>query len=69
MSGLIAMAVASVFWIIGESYMTIPELGQISRYQQVMDSAPFGLLGGALGGAFGGAMLEILGIRLEEHIT
>jgi len=29
-SGLIAMAVASVFWIIGESYMTIPELGQIA---------------------------------------
>ena len=68
-SGLIAMAVASVFWIIGESYMTIPELGQISRYQRVLDAAPLGLLGGALGGAFGGAMLEILGIRLEEHIT
>lgn len=67
-SGLIAMAVASVFWIIGESYMTIPELGQISQYQRVLDAAPFGLLGGALGGAFGGAMLEILGIRLEEHI-
>ena len=68
-SGLIAMAVASVFWIIGESYMTIPELGQISQYQQVMDAAPLGLLGGALGGAFGGAMLEILGIRMEEHIA
>lgn len=67
-SGLIAMAVASVFWIIGESYMTIPELGQISHYQQVLDAAPYGLFGGALGGAFGGAMLEILGIRMEEHI-
>ncbi|WP_456407066.1 hypothetical protein [Thiolapillus sp.] len=67
-SGLIAMAVASVFWIIGESYMTMPELGQVSQYQQVLDAAPYGLFGGALGGAFGGAMLEILGIRLEEHI-
>ncbi|HDK37489.1 MAG TPA: hypothetical protein ENG92_00520 [Thiolapillus brandeum] len=68
-SGLIAMTVASVFWIIGESYMTIPELGQVSQYQQVLDAAPLGLLGGALGGAFGGAILEILGIRLEEHIA
>ena len=67
--GLIAVAVASVFWIIGESYLTVPELGQISRYQGVLDAAPLGLLGGIVGGAFGGAMLEILGIRLEEHIN
>ncbi len=67
--GLIAVAVASVFWIIGESYLTIPELGQISRYQGVLDAAPLGLFGGVIGGAFGGAMLEILGIRLEEHIN
>ncbi|WP_457675006.1 hypothetical protein [Thiolapillus sp.] len=67
--GLIAIAVASVFWIIGESYLTVPELGQTSRYQGVLDAAPMGLLGGIIGGAFGGAMLEILGIRLEEHIN
>jgi hypothetical protein len=68
-SGIIAMAVSAVFWLIGESYMTVPLLGQESRYQMVLDAVPFGLLGGALGGAFGGAMLEILGIKLEEHIT
>ena len=67
-SGIIAMAVASVFWLIGESYMTIPLTNQDSSYQIVLDAVPWGLLGGALGGAFGGAMLEILGIRLEEHI-
>ncbi|WP_456375837.1 hypothetical protein [Thiolapillus sp.] len=67
--GLIAVAVASVFWIIGESYLSVPELGQTSRYQAVLDAAPLGLLGGTIGGAFGGAMLEILGIRLEEHIN
>lgn len=67
-SGIIAMAVASVFWLIGESYMTIPLTNQESSYQMVLDSVPLGLLGGAIGGAFGGAMLEILGIKLEEHI-
>lgn len=67
-TGIIAVAIASVFWMIGESYMSIPELGQVSRFQPVLDSIPGGLLGGALGGAFGGAMLEILGIQLEEHI-
>ncbi len=67
-SGVIAISVASVFWIIGESYLTVPELGQTSRYQGVLDAAPLGLLGGVIGGAFGGTMLEILGIRLEEHI-
>ncbi|HIE56532.1 MAG TPA: hypothetical protein EYP90_15410 [Chromatiaceae bacterium] len=67
-SGIIAMAVASVFWLIGESYMTIPLTNQESSYQMILDSVPLGLLGGAIGGAFGGAMLEILGIRLEEHI-
>jgi|AMFO01.1.fsa_nt_gi hypothetical protein len=68
-SGIIAAAVAAVFWLIGESYMVIPLYGQESSYQAILDNTPFGLLGGALGGAFGGAMLEILGIRLEEHIT
>ncbi|BAO44748.1 hypothetical protein [Thiolapillus brandeum] len=67
--GVIAVAVASVFWIIGESYLTVPELGQISRYQGVLDATPLGLLGGVIGGAFGGAMLEILGIRMEQHIS
>ena len=66
--GLIAVSVAAVFWMIGESYMNISELNQVSRFQPVLDSVPGGLLGGALGGAFGGAMLEILGIQLEEHI-
>ena len=68
-SGIIAMAVAAVFWLIGESYMSIPVTGEESVYQKVLDAAPWGLVGGALGGAFGGAMLEILGIHLEEHIT
>ena len=60
---------ASVFWIIGESSLAMPHLGEVSTYQGVLDNAPLGLLGGALGGAFGGAMLEILGIQLEEHIN
>ncbi len=68
-SGIIAMAVSAVFWLIGESYMTVPLIGNESSYQMVLDAVPFGLLGGAIGGAFGGAMLEILGIKLEEHIT
>lgn len=68
-SGIIAMAMASVFWIIGESSLAMPHLGEISTYQGILDNAPIGLLGGAMGGAFGGAMLEILGIKLEEHIT
>ncbi len=68
-SGILAMAMASVFWVIGESSMTMEHLGQYSDYQSVIDSAPTGLLGGAVGGAFGGAMLEILGIKLEEHIN
>lgn len=68
-SGIIAAAVASVFWLIGESYMTIPLVGDESTYQMVLDNTPWGLLGGAIGGAFGGAMLEILGIQLEEHIA
>jgi len=68
-SGIIAAAVAAVFWLIGESYMVIPLYGEESSYQVILDSTPLGLLGGALGGAFGGAMLEILGIRMEEHIT
>lgn len=68
-SGIIAMAMASVFWIIGESSLAMPHLGEISTYQTILDNAPIGLLGGALGGAFGGAMLEILGIKLEEHIN
>ncbi len=68
-SGIIAMAVAAVFWLIGESYMSIPVTGEESIYQKVLDATPWGLVGGALGGAFGGAMLEILGIHLEEHIT
>lgn len=68
-SGIVAMAMASVFWIIGESSMAMPHLGQINIYQSILDNAPIGLLGGALGGAFGGAMLEILGIKLEEHIN
>jgi len=67
-SGIVAMAMASVFWIIGESSMAMPHLGQVNIYQTVLDNTPIGLLGGALGGAFGGAMLEILGIKLEEHI-
>lgn len=68
-SGIIAMAVSAVFWLIGESYMTVPLIGQESGYQMVLDAVPFGLVGGAIGGAFGGAMLEILGIKLEEHIA
>lgn len=68
-SGIIAMAMASVFWIIGESSLAMPHLGEVSTYQDVLDNAPLGLLGGALGGAFGGAMLELLGIQLEEHIN
>ncbi len=68
-SGIISAAVAAVFWLIGESYMVIPLYGEESSYQLILDNTPFGLLGGALGGAFGGAMLEILGIRLEEHIA
>jgi hypothetical protein len=68
-SGIVAMAMASVFWIIGESSLAMPHLGEISNYQSILDNAPLGLLGGALGGAFGGAMLEILGIKLEEHIN
>ena len=68
-SGIVAMAVASVFWIIGESSLAMPHLGQVSPYQTILDNTPIGLLGGALGGAFGGAMLEILGIKLEEHIN
>ncbi len=68
-SGIIAAAVAAVFWLIGESYMVIPLHGETSSYQAILDATPQGLLGGALGGAFGGAMLEILGIQLEEHIT
>jgi hypothetical protein len=68
-TGIIAAAVAAVFWLIGESYMVIPIYGEESSYQAVLDAIPFGLLGGALGGAFGGVMLELLGIRLEEHIT
>ena len=68
-SGIIAAAVAAVFWLIGESYMVIPIYSQESSYQAILDATPFGLLGGALGGAFGGAMLEVMGIRLEEHIT
>lgn len=67
-AGLIAVSVAAVFWLIGESYMIIPELGQTNPYQSALDEAPLGLIGGALGGAFGGAMLELLGIQLEEHI-
>lgn len=67
-SGIIATAVASTFWLIGESSMAMPHLGQYSVYQTVLDNTPIGLIGGALGGAFGGAMLEILGIKLEEHI-
>ncbi len=67
--GVIAAAVSAVFWLIGESYMVIPLHGEASSYQTVLDATPLGLLGGALGGAFGGAMLEILGIQLEEHIT
>ena len=68
-SGIIAMAVSAVFWLIGESYMTVPLIGNESSYQMVLDAVPYGLLGGAIGGAFGGAMLEILGIKLEEHIA
>lgn len=68
-SGIVAVAMASVFWLIGETTLTMPHLGQYSAYQSVLDNAPTGLVGGALGGAFGGAMLEILGIKLEEHIN
>ncbi len=68
-SGIVAVAMASVFWLIGESSMAMPHLGQFNAYQTVLDNTPIGLLGGALGGAFGGAMLEILGIKLEEHIN
>ncbi len=68
-SGVVAAAVAAVFWLIGESYMTIPLYNQENSYQMILDATPWGLLGGAMGGAFGGAMLEILGIRLEEHIA
>jgi len=67
-SGIIGVAVAASFWIIGESMVTLPQLTP-GRYQAVLDYVPTGLLGGLIGGGLGGVMLELLGIRVEAHIS
>jgi hypothetical protein len=67
-SGIIGVAVAGAFWFIGESMLMLPQLTP-GRFHAVLAHVPPGLIGGLVGGGIGGAMLELLGIRVEAHIS
>jgi hypothetical protein len=65
-AGLIAAVVGAAVWTVVGSAAWSPDLATKSAIEQIVTEVPSGFLGGMAGGAITGALLEMVGIHLEE---
>jgi hypothetical protein len=65
-SGLIAGVVGAGVWLMGGTTTWSPDSVTKDLLDQVLKDIPTGLLGGMAGGALTGALLETVGMHLEE---
>jgi hypothetical protein len=66
-AGLIASVVGGSIWVMGGATASALDGSVKLAIDQVLADIPAGFLGGLLGGAVTGVLLELMGVRLEDH--